>query len=163
MRNIIITTASALLCTTAMAQANDWENQHVNAINREPARATFTPFENEEGDMSLSLDGHWRFNWTKTPYEQPADFFKKSFDDSAWKLFPVPGDWEMNGYGTPIYSSSGYTFKINPPYVMGEPKKSYTAFVERNPTGCYRRTFSVPQSWSGKEVFLRFGAVSSAF
>jgi len=113
--------------------------------------------------MSLSLDGHWRFNWTKTPYEQPADFFKKSFDDSAWKLFPVPGDWEMNGYGTPIYSSSGYTFKINPPYVMGEPKKNYTAFVERNPTGCYRRTFSVPQSWSGKEVFLRFGAVSSAF
>jgi beta-galactosidase len=78
-------------------------------------------------------------------------------------MFPVPGDWEMNGYGTPIYSSSGYTFKIDPPRVMGEPKSTYTAFVERNPTAVYRRTFSVPDEWKGMEVFLRFGAVSSAF
>lgn len=152
-----------IVCTAATAQVHDWENQYVNAINREPARASFTPYQNEAGDMSLSLDGLWKFNWTKTPDEQPADFFKEDFDDSAWTLFPVPGDWEMNGYGTPIYSSSGYTFKINPPFVMGEPKKNYTAYEERNPTGCYRRLFSVPASWRGKEVFMRFGAVSSAF
>ena len=69
----------------------------------------------------------------------------------------------MNGYGTPIYSSSGYTFKINPPYVMTTPKEKYTAYVERNPTGVYRRTFTIPAEWQDKEVYIHFGSVSSAF
>lgn len=163
MRHTILTATLLALSAAATAQQHDWENQYVNAINREPARAAFTPYETEPGDMSRSLDGLWRFNWTKTPSEQPADFFRTDFDDSGWKQFPVPGDWEMNGYGTPIYSSSGYTFRINPPYVMDEPKKTYTAYVERNPTGCYRRTFTVPASWRGKEVYMRFGSVASAF
>lgn len=155
--------AAVVLCLNANAQQHDWENQYVLQKNRMPARAAFMPFINDKGDMQLSLNGEWKFNWTKTPDEQPQDFFNTSFDDSGWKTFPVPGDWEMNGFGTPIYSSSGYTFKIDPPFVMKEPKKSYTAYVERNPTGCYRRTFSVPTEWKGKEVFVRFGAVSSAF
>lgn len=155
--------AAVALCLNANAQQHDWENQYVSQKNRMPARAAFMPFINDKGDMQLSLNGEWKFNWTKTPDEQPQDFFNTSFDDSGWKTFPVPGDWEMNGFGTPIYSSSGYTFKIDPPFVMKEPKKSYTAYVERNPTGCYRRTFSVPTEWKGKEVFVRFGAVSSAF
>ena len=155
--------AAVALCLNANAQQLDWENQYVLQKNRMPARAAFMPFINDKGDMQLSLNGEWKFNWTKTPDEQPQDFFNTSFDDSGWKAFPVPGDWEMNGFGTPIYSSSGYTFKIDPPFVMKEPKKSYTAYVERNPTGCYRRTFSVPTEWKGKEVFVRFGAVSSAF
>lgn len=155
--------AAVALCLNANAQQHDWENQYVLQKNRMPARAAFMPFINDKGDMQLSLNGEWKFNWTKTPDEQPQDFFNTSFDDSGWKTFPVPGDWEINGFGTPIYSSSGYTFKIDPPFVMKEPKKSYTAYVERNPTGCYRRTFSVPTEWKGKEVFVRFGAVSSAF
>ncbi len=155
--------AAVVLCLNANAQQHDWENQYVLQKNRMPARAAFMPFINDKGDMQMSLNGEWKFNWTKTPDEQPQDFFNTSFDDSGWKTFPVPGDWEMNGYGTPIYSSSGYTFKIDPPFVMKEPKKNYTAYVERNPTGCYRRTFSVPAEWKGKEVFVRFGAVSSAF
>ena len=155
--------AAVALCLNANAQQHDWENQYVLQKNRMPARAAFMPFINDKGDMQLSLNGEWKFNWTKTPDEQPQDFFNTSFDDSGWKTFPVPGDWEMNGYGTPIYSSSGYTFKIDPPFVMKEPKKNYTAYVERNPTGCYRRTFSVPAEWKDKEVFVRFGAVSSAF
>jgi len=163
MRNTLLTAALAICSLTAMAQQHDWENQHVLSINREPARASFTPYLNEKGDMSRSLDGMWKFNWTKTPDEQPQDFYKDGFNDTTWKLFQVPGDWEVNGYGTPIYSSSGYTFKINPPYVMGEPKKTYTAYVERNPTGCYRRTFTVPTEWNGREIFMHFGAVSSAF
>ena len=142
---------------------HDWENQHVLQINREPARASFTPFRREPGDMSMSLDGAWKFNWTKTPDEQPEDFYRTDFDDSAWKTFPVPGDWEMNGYGTPIYCSSGYTFRIDPPFVMREPKQGYTTFDERNPTGCYRRTFTIPSDWNGKEVYIHFGSVSSAF
>ena len=162
MKHVIIA-AAVVLCLNANAQQHDWENQYVLQKNRMPARAAFIPYLSQKGDMQMSLNGEWKFNWTKTPDEQPQDFFNTSFDDSGWKTFPVPGDWEMNGFGTPIYSSSGYTFKIDPPFVMKEPKKNYTAYVERNPTGCYRRTFSVPTEWKGKEVFVRFGAVSSAF
>ncbi|MDO5447054.1 MAG: glycoside hydrolase family 2 TIM barrel-domain containing protein [Prevotellaceae bacterium] len=141
----------------AQTDAHEWENQYVQHINREAPRCSYTPQE------TLSLNGQWRFNWTKTPDEQPQDFFSPDFDDSKWTLFPVPADWEMNGYGTPIYSSSGYTFKIEPPYVMGTPKEKYTAFIERNPTGCYRRTFDLPKDWQTKEVYLRFESVSSAY
>ena len=157
-KNILLL-GSLLTSLSAMAdnQPHDWENQHVLQINREPASAYFMP------ENHLSLNGTWKFRWTQTPQEQTGEFYLPSYDDSKWDNFQVPGDWEMNGYGTPIYSSSGYTFKINPPYVMGEPKKSYTAYVERNPTGCYRRTFSIPDSWNGQEIYLRFGAVSSAF
>ena len=169
---------SLLLTLTAMLQPmwgasfHDWEDQHVLQRHREPPRAAFMPFHQHPGDRQLSLDGYWKFNWTATPDEQPANFFAPDFDDSQWTTFPVPGDWEMpraegptahRSYGTPIYSSSGYTFKIDPPRVMGEPRKDYTAYVERNPTGVYRRTFTVPQAWEGQEVFVRFGAVSSAF
>lgn len=157
------TAALTTIFLPAAAQQHDWENQHVLQINREPARASFTPYRTTPGDMEMTLDGTWKFNWTKTPGEQPADFFRTDFDDSRWKTFPVPGDWEVNGYGTPIYCSSGYTFKIDPPYVMGEPKKGYTTTDERNPTGCYRRTFTLPAAWKGKEVYVHFGSVSSAF
>lgn len=163
MRNFLLTAALMLVTASSLAQGHDWENQNILSINREPARADFIPYLNTKGDMSMTLDGLWKFNWTRTPDKQPADFFKKDFDDSGWKTFPVPGDWEMNGYGTPIYSSSGYTFKIDPPFVMKEPKKAYTAYIERNPTGCYRRTFKVPAAWKGKEVYIHFGSVSSAF
>lgn len=162
MKSIITTLALALSLPVA-AQQHDWENQYVNSINRLPARASFTPYFNEPGDRQMSLDGKWKFHWTKTPGEQPAGFYNPQFDDTGWTSFDVPANWEMNGYGTPIYCSSGYTFKINPPYVMDEPKKKYTSYIERNPTGCYRRTFSLPQAWQGKEVYLHFGAVSGAF
>jgi beta-galactosidase len=164
-RLILITLAIFLTCqaTALRAQSHDWENQHVQQINREPARASFFSYHEQPGDRQLSLDGEWRFHWTKTPAEQPSDFQRPDFDDSGWVLFPVPGDWEMNGYGTPIYSSSGYTFRIDPPRVMGEPRRDYTAWEERNPTGVYRRSFTVPTSWQGQEVYVRFGAVSSAF
>ena len=138
-------------------QYHDWENQCILQINREPARADF----HHAGE--ISLNGDWKFNWTKTPDEQPDGFWQNDFDDSQWKTFHVPGDWEMNGYGTPIYCSSGYTFKINPPYVMTTPNEKYTAYVERNPTGVYRRTFTIPAEWKDKEVFIHFGSVSSAF
>ena len=142
---------------------HDWEDQSVLQIHREPARASFFAYKEKPGDCQRSLDGMWKFNWTKTPNEQPNEFYRMDFDDHSWKTFPVPGDWEMNGYGTPIYCSSGYTFKIDPPRVMGEPKESYTAFIERNPTGVYRRDFTLPKEWNGQEIYIRFSAVSSAF
>lgn len=158
MKTILISLFLALFATNGVGQTrHDWEDQSILQRNREPARAAFSH------EQSLSLDGEWKFNWTKTPDEQPENFFLPDFNDSSWGFFPVPGDWEMNGFGTPIYCSSGYTFKIQPPYVMEEPKQKYTSFIERNPTGCYRRTFSLPDNWHDSEVFIRFGAVSSAF
>ncbi len=146
------------------AQQHDWENQHVLQINREPARAAFFPYGIQKGDRMMSLNGTWKFRWTKTPDERVLDFYRTDFDDAAWDDFTVPANWEVNGYGTPIYSSAGYTFRINPPYVMGEPKRSYTTYVERNPVGQYRRTFVLPAGWEHDgQTFLRFDGVMSAF
>ncbi len=147
------------------AQAiHDWENHHVLQINREPARAAFTPYANKPGDRTMSLDGQWRFRWTATPGERITDFYRTNFDDSQWVNFPVPANWEVNGYGTPIYVSAGYPFKIDPPRVMGTPKESYTTYKERNPVGQYRRTITLPSGWEAEgQTFLRFEGVISAF
>lgn len=186
MKRIWLLSLLSTFSLTILAQTDYhiWEDQHVLSQHREAPRADFVPFHAKKGDRELSLDGMWKFNWTKTPDEQPVDFFKPSFDDSAWKEFPVPGDWEVNwmlldkksdskyvkandlkqktAYGTPIYSSSGYTFKINPPYVMGKPKETFTAFEERNPTGCYRKWVEIPSEWQGKTIHLRIGSAASA-
>jgi len=158
-----VTLLAGLTVTAGATTGHDWEDQSVLQRNREAARAAFFPFGERAGDRQLSLNGEWQFHWTPTPAEQPAGFFQPSFDDSDWGRMTVPGDWEMNGFGTPIYCSSGYTFKIDPPRVTGEPRHDYTSFRERNPTGVYRRRFTIPSSWQGLEVWLRFGAVGSAF
>ena len=121
------------------------------------------PFKQRAGDCTLSLNGNWQFRWTKTPDDRVTDFYRNDFDDSQWVSFHVPANWELNGYGTPIYVSAGYPFKINPPYVMDEPKKDWTTFDERNPTGQYRRTFTLPADWHDGQTFLRFEGVMSAF
>ncbi len=145
-------------------QIHDWENHHVLQINREPARAAFVPFAKQKGDCSMSLDGMWKFRWTPVPSERITDFYRTDFNDKDWKDFPVPANWEINGYGTPIYVSAGYPFKIDPPRVMGEPKASYTTYKERNPVGQYRRTFTLPAGWKANgQTFLRFEGVMSAF
>ena len=169
--NLLILLSLFIGLATLADGRHDWEDEGVLQRNREPARVAFFPFKQQPGDRQLSLNGLWRFHWTPTPANQPDDFFLSEFDDSQWALFPVPGDWEVppagavpnRRYGTPIYSSSGYTFKIDPPRVMGEPRKDYTSFTERNPTGIYRRAFSIPTEWQDQEVYIRFGAVSSAF
>ena len=147
--------------------AHDWENNHVLQINREPARAYFIPFGANKGDRHLSLNGSWQFRWTKTPEERIRDFYRTDFDDSNWTTFPIPANWEVNtsthSYGTPIYISAGYPFKIDPPYVTREPKREWTTYEERNPTGQYRRTFILPNAWTTGQTFLRFEGVMSAF
>ena len=157
-------------------QHHDWEDNHVLQINREPARAYFIPFGEQKGDRMISLNGMWQFRWTKTPTGRVKDFYRTDYDASGWKTLAVPANWEVNGYGTPIYISAGYPFKIDPPYVMREPKKDWTTYEERNPTGQYLRTFMVPDSWvssddvatntigiTGGQTFLRFEGVMSAF
>lgn len=158
-----------LLCSLVAAslqaqQINDWENHHVLQINREPARAAFVPFTARKGDCSLSLDGVWKFRWTPVPSERIVDFYRTDFKDKDWTDFTVPANWEINGYGTPIYVSAGYPFKIDPPRVTGEPKSSYTTYKERNPVGQYRRNFTLPMGWEAEgQTFLRFEGVMSAF
>lgn len=154
--------ANAFSPVRAEAQAvPDWENPSVVSINKEPGRATAFPFENREvaqrGDQSTSaffrsLNGDWRFNWVRNPDERPREFFREDYDDSSWGWIPVPSNWEVQGYGVPIYLNQPYEFEKNPPFIHHH----------YNPVGSYRKTFTIPAGWAGREVFLHFGAVKSA-
>ena len=141
-----------------------WLNPEVNQVNREARRAHFFAYENEDlarnGDKAqsqrfLSMEGLWKFNFVKDHQKAPAGFFALKYDDSEWVDFPVPGLFELNGYGDPIYKNVGYswgtTFKSDPPYVS----------ETNNYTGSYRRTFELPQDWSGLEVFFHVGSATS--
>ncbi len=150
----------------------DWENLSVLEINREPAKATFIPYADngqalaanrEKSPWFSSLNGNWKFNWVSRPEDRPMDFYKTDYNDKSWKTIPVPSNWEMQGYGTPIYVSAGYPFKIDPPRVTSEPKQDYTSFKERNPVGSYRHTFTLPSGWNGRRTFIHFAGVQSAF
>ena len=188
MRRTILTAIalSVALGSFCQQEHHDWEDNHILQINREPARAYFIPYGEQKGDRTVSLNGAWLFRWTKTPEERIKDFFRTDYDASNWNTLSVPANWEVNGYGTPIYVSAGYPFKIDPPYVTREPKKEWTTYVERNPTGQYKRTFTLPDSWftnangsspadglpvgstpaakrSSGQTFLRFEGVMSAF
>ncbi|HEX8336927.1 MAG TPA: glycoside hydrolase family 2 TIM barrel-domain containing protein, partial [Pyrinomonadaceae bacterium] len=158
----------------------DWENPRVFGINKEPARATFVPYPDEaaarRGVMAyapgaapapgspfvVSLNGRWKFNWVKEPSARPVDFYKPEFDVSAWKEIRVPANWEMEGFGTPIFLNITYPFKRDAPKVMGEPPRDWTTYEERNPVGSYRRTFTLPAGWAGRETFLVLRGVNSA-
>ena len=152
---------------SAAAEHHDWEDQHVLSINREPARAAFMPYQAKKGDSQMSLNGEWKFRWTKTPEERIVDFYRTDYSCKGWKSLAVPANWEVNGYGTPIYISAGYPFKINPPYVMTTPKKDWTTYEERNPTGQYKRIFQLKANSllfrQDRQTFLRFEGVMSAF
>jgi len=156
----------------AEVTAPDWENEQVVGRNKEPGRATALPYPDrgraiqatrEATPYFQSLDGSWRFHWVPHPDQRPVDFYKPDFDVSGWKTIPVPSNWQCQGYGTPLYTNITYPFKADPPRVMGEPPADYTNFKDRNPVGSYRRTFQVPSDWKGRQVFLQFDGVDSAF
>ena len=140
-----------------------WQDPNVNQQNRLARHAHFFAFESIEkakGDKSqssrfLSMEGMWRFNFVKDHQNAPKDFFSLKFDDSKWVDFPVPGLFELNGYGDKIYKNIGYawctTFENNPPYIS----------ETNNYTGSYRRTFDLPQDWKDQEVFFHVGSATS--
>ena len=174
MKKYILIVAHVIFTTLVYAQYDkpDWENLSVLEINREAARADFIPFatveqaikgDKEKSTYYLLLNGKWKFNWVSHPEERPKDFYRTDFNDSSWRTIPVPSNWEMQSYGTPIYVSAGYPFKIDPPRVTSEPKADYTSFNERNPVGSYRRSFDLPQNWNHRRVFIHFAGVQSAF
>ena len=157
----------AFSASVAQRAHHDWEDVSVLQINRLPARASFTPYIHIPGDSYLSLDGEWKFHWSPTPEGRIAGFEQPGFQcqQGDWNPLVVPATWEVNGYGTPIYVSAGYPFRIDPPYVTTEPDKSWTTYEERNPTGQYLREFSVPASWltDGGRTMVRMEGVASAF
>ncbi|HJQ27541.1 MAG TPA: glycoside hydrolase family 2 TIM barrel-domain containing protein [Blastocatellia bacterium] len=162
--------ASPLFAQTATPP--DWENPRVFGINKELPHATLVPYPNERAALAAdtagspfvrSLNGQWKFHWVKQPSERPSRFYEVDYDVSQWKEIRVPSNWEMEGYGTPIYTNITYPFKRDAPRVTSEPPPQYTAYKERNPVGSYRRTFTVPADWQGRQVFLIFNGVNSAF
>ncbi|HYX42053.1 MAG TPA: hypothetical protein VE821_10170, partial [Pyrinomonadaceae bacterium] len=175
----IVATLGLLLLLLAQSQQTgraqsppDWENARVFAIGKEPAHATLVPYTDERAALRAdsqaspyvrSLDGAWQFHWARRPEERPVDFYKPEFDVTGWRAIHVPSNWEMEGYGTPIYTNITYPFKRAAPRVTEEPPPTWTAYKERDPVGSYRRTFEVPPDWRGRQTFLVFGGVNSAF
>ena len=142
---------------------NDWENPQVVGINKEKAHTTITlPSEKQSNPGIISLNGIWKFKWSSNPETRPFDFYKNDFVVSEWDNIQVPGNWEMQGFGTPIYTNIKYPFKVDPPKVTSEPNKKYTSFESRNPVGSYCTTFQVPENWLDKLVFINFDGVQSA-
>ncbi len=148
-------------------QTPEWRNPQIVGINKEPAHilligqtdvqdALKSPSENVL-EHSMSLNGMWKFNWAKNPQKRPVNFYKTDFNDQNWKSIKVPSNWELEGYGIPIYVNMYYEFMPyaqmpTPPYL---PK-------HWNPVGSYRKTFNLPDNWQEQEVFIHFGAVKSA-
>ena len=141
-------------CLVASAEEHPyWEQPEVFAINKLPARATLTPYTSFAEALSRGasqwvkdISGDWKFYWTATPAEAPEGFEAVGYDDREWATMPVPGNWEINGYGVPIYTNVNYPFPKNPPFIPHDD----------NPTGCYRHSFQVPEAWEGRRVILHF-------
>ena len=150
---------------------NQITNPKLTSINKESPRSTFTSYTTEEdavindrihGTLRLSLNGKWKFNYVENFADRPTNFMNPRTDVNKWSDITVPGNWELQGFGTPIYVNETYEFcspgyppywdKPNPPYI---PK-------EWNPTGTYRRTFTIPGNWDNKEIFLSADGVRGA-
>ena len=114
---------------------------------------------NPSSSFYSSLNGQWKFYWAKQPSERPVDFYKTTYDTSTWDEIMVPSNWEMLGYGTPIYTNVNYPFKNLPSKIL--PQKGFTNETEMNPVGSYRRNFQIPKDWDGKKIFLHFDGVYS--
>ncbi|MFI3247869.1 MAG: glycoside hydrolase family 2 TIM barrel-domain containing protein [Rikenellaceae bacterium] len=154
-----------LLCATTYAQSGDeWQDPKVNQVNRAPMHTNYFAYSSAEeaakaqkelSENYMTLNGPWRFNWVNDATSRPTDFFKLDYNDLGWDKMMVPGVWEMNGYGDPIYVNIGYAwmnqFTSNPPEIP----------TENNHVGSYRKTITIPEDWSGKEVFAHFGSVTS--
>lgn len=160
-------------------EPRDWENPAVFNINREEPNSSFISFQDEKSALEgvkanspnyKSLDGLWKFNWVKTPDQRPYWFFKDDYDTRDWKEIQVPSNWQMKGYDIPVYANITYPFWTYEDVFNSKGTGSYhykkappAIPHDWNPVGSYKRSFTIPSDWKNKEVFLHFGAVSSAF
>jgi beta-galactosidase len=164
MKRINLTTALAILTASILfAQVKftfkEWEDPNIVELGKEPPHTFAMSYPNVEdvfaNDFSKSpfyksLNGTWRFYYVDLPDSRPKEFYKPEYIDWNWKDLPVPSNWEMKGFGIPIYTNIIYPFPLNPPFV----DHAY------NPVGFYRREFTVPDNWTGREVYLHFGSIS---
>ncbi|NLX25196.1 MAG: beta-galactosidase, partial [Lentisphaerae bacterium] len=156
--------SSLALSAQELTPLPDWENPAVLGINKEKAHATFVlPSEKADDPRVVSLNGLWRFKWSPDPESRPVDFFKEDYPVAEWDLIQVPGNWQMQGFGLPIYTNMKYPFKADPPKVSSESPQNFYSYDHRNPVGSYCTTFEVQEEWLGQRVFLNFGGVKSAF
>ncbi|MBD5330797.1 MAG: DUF4981 domain-containing protein [Bacteroides sp.] len=165
MKKIFTVLLAAGIAAGVSAQTfKEWQNQHINAVNRAPMHSAYFAFENadaaktgvkEESANFMSLNGPWKFFWVKDADSRPTDFWRTDFNDKGWDTMQVPAVWELNGYGDPIYVNIGYawrnSYENNPPIVP----------TENNHVGSYRRTITVPADWKGKDIMAHFGSVTS--
>ena len=165
MKKYLLPGLAILLGLSANAQTfTEWHDAGVNAVNRAPMHTDYFAYETpeqaargerESSDYYMSLNGMWKFNWVRHADARPTDFWKPDYNDRAWGTMPVPGVWELNGHGDPLYVNVGYPWreqwKNNPPEVP----------TEENHVGSYRRTITVPASWKGKDIIAHFGSVTS--
>ena len=150
---LVVCATTLSLCASAEEVRPYWEQPEVYAINKLPARAALLPYTSTEeaaergaSVLVMSIGGQWKFFWTPTPEERPEGFWAVEYDDAAWDMMPVPGNWETNGYGVPIYTNVTYPYPLNPPFIPHHD----------NPTGCYRHTFTLPEAWAGRRIILQF-------
>lgn len=164
----------------------EWQSPEQLSYNKLQPRANFASFATveearkflpENSSYRMSLDGEWKFHFSKNPDERPVDFYKTSYSTQNWDNIKVPGSWNMQGvqkdgslkYGVPIYVNQWVIFKYNIAVddwrlgVMREPPKNYTTYKYRNEVGSYKRTFTIPNHWDGREVFVSFDGVDSFF
>ena len=161
----ILTVLCAWMGATAQAQdIHDWENPAVLGINKLPYHATLQlPSKEKECPEILSLDGQWLFHWSRNPEERAVDFYREDYDVSQWGKIAVPGNWQTQGYGTPIYININYPFVKDRPRVTTEPPKDWTAYENRNPVGQYVTFVEMTKEMlSQKNLILHFGGVHSA-
>lgn len=164
MKKQLLVYCLAMLGSSAMAQSNEWQNPEVNAVNRAPMHTNYFAYESVEAAQQgvkensanyMTLNGTWKFNWVRNADQRPTDFYQTNYNDKGWGEMKVPGVWELNGYGDPLYVNTGYAwrnqYENNPPYVP----------VENNHVGSYRKEIVIPASWNGKEIFAHFGSVTS--
>jgi beta-galactosidase len=151
-----------ILMPAAYGQSRpDWENPQVVGLNKEAGHCTLVPYsdtgtalqcERQASEFYKSLNGKWKFNWVSKPSDRPVDFYKPSYDVSKWDDIPVPTNWQMHGYGRPIYLNMRYPFPANPPFIPHD----------YNPVGSYRTEFEIPRTWKDRQVFLHFDGIKSA-
>ena len=165
MKRLYLCTMMLAAFISASAQTTpDWENPSVLSINKLPYHATLPlPSKWKECKEIVSLDGQWQFHWSRNPEERPADFYREDYDVSNWNKITVPGNWQTQGYGTPIYTNIEYPFVRNRPSVTTEPPSDWTAYENRNPVGSYVTFIDVSEEMLKQNLILHFGGVHSAF
>ena len=164
MKRILFILISLLVLQTQAQTTHDWENPSVLSINKLPYHATLQlPSKWKECKEIVSLDGQWLFHWSRNPEERPTDFYREDYDLSNWDKIAVPGNWQLQGYGTPIYININYPFVRNRPSVTTEPPKHWTAYGNRNPVGSYVTFLDVTKEMLKQNLILHFGGVHSAF